>query len=175
MIDADQIQSELQGLQTQRNLQQAKRQASDLIDRLVQELGQQQEKIDSLLFEVQRLKRWRFGKSSESMDANPGQPLDKKTSQVLVQEAQAEDRAADLERKPKDKHKGPGQAKRQALPSQLERIEHHYDIESGLCSQGHRLEPMGQEISEQLDCKPAVFFVHRHIRKKYWGYVTLGG
>lgn len=32
---------------------------------------------------------------------------------------------------------------------------------------GHALQRIGEEISEQLDCEPARFFVHRHIRGKY--------
>jgi transposase len=49
----------------------------------------------------------------------------------------------------------------------LERIEHNYEIEPAVCSAGHPLKRFGQEISEQLDCVPAQFFVHRHIRGKW--------
>ena len=51
--------------------------------------------------------------------------------------------------------------------AQLERIEHRYEIEPAVCVLGHALKRMGEEISEQLDCVPAQFFVHRHIRGKY--------
>ena len=57
--------------------------------------------------------------------------------------------------------------KRQALPGQLERIEHRYEIEPAQCALGHALKRIGEEISEQLDCVPTQFFVHRHIRGKY--------
>jgi transposase len=91
--------------------------------------------------------------------------FDAKTEALLVEESKAEDRAEDEARTPGSRIKR--QAKRQALPSQLERIEHHYEIEPAVCSSGHPLKRIGQEISEQLDCVPAQFFVHRHIRGKY--------
>jgi transposase len=138
------------------------------------ELKFKQTKIDALNFELARLKQWRFGKSSESLDAQGGnlqtQLFDAKTQALLVEESKAEDRAENLA---KEQARTPGpsrikrQAKRQALPSQLERIEHHYEIEPAVCSAGHPLKRIGQDISEQLDCVPAQFFVHRHIRGKY--------
>lgn len=162
MIDATQIQSQLESLLQVQDRPEAKRQAGELIEQLTNTFKLQQTKIDALLFELARMKNWRFGKSSESMDAVPGE-LEPKVAKELEQENKAEDRAADTARKATPKK----QAKRQPLPSNLERIEHHYKIESGQCSQGHTLELMGQEISEQLDCVPARFFVHRHIRCKY--------
>jgi hypothetical protein len=151
--------------------------ARELIERLQSEVKFKQAKIDALNFELARLKQWRFGKSSESLDqgGNPqaplfGAPFDAKTEALLVEESKAEDRAEDLA-KEQARAAGPSnikrQAKRQALPSQLERIEHHYEIEPAVCSAGHPLKRIGQDISEQLDCVPAQFFVHRHIRGKY--------
>jgi transposase len=149
---------------------QAAQYARELIAHLVklstsqaQQLHFEQTKNAALNFELARLKQWRFGKSSESLDAQ-GQLFDAKTEQALLEENQAEDRAADEQRLPERKKKTP---KRQALPSQLKRIEHHYDIEPAVCPQGHPLKRIGEEVSEQLDCIPAQFFVHRHIRGKY--------
>ena len=149
---------------------QAAQYARELIERLSQLSEQQarqlkfeQTKNAALAFELARLKQWRFGQSSESLDAQ-GVLFDAKTQSLLIQESNSEDRAAHEARKPV---KAKGQAKRQALPSQLERIEHHYEITPAVCSQGHSLTRIGQEISEQLDCVPAQFFVHRHIRGKY--------
>ncbi len=154
--------------------------AAELIERLRAQVQAQhaeikfkQTKIDALSFELARLKQWRFGKSSESLDAQGANPqaqlFDAKTEQLLLEESKAEDRAED---EAKEQARAPGlrtkrQAKRQALPSQLKRIEHHYEIEPAVCSEGHPLKRIGQEISEQLDCVPAQFFVHRHIRGKY--------
>jgi transposase len=122
----------------------------------------------ALNLEVARLKQWRFGTSSESMDAGQSDLFDAKTLVALAQEAGAEDRAqadalAALHTAPRSKQ----QAKRQPLPSQLERIIHRHEIEPAVCSAGHPLQRIGEEISERLDCVPAQFFVHRHIRGKY--------
>ena len=159
---------------------QAMQYARQLIERLSAQIHTEQEqrrvqqaqlkfeqtKNAALTFELARLKQWRFGTSSESMDAAQSQLFEAKELQVLVAESKAEDNAADLARLPVAA-RPKGQAKRQALPSGLERIEHHYEISPAVCPQGHSLSSIGQEISEQLDCVPAQFFVHRHIRGKY--------
>ena len=172
-VDIDSLQTQLQAL----GEQQAAADARELIEKLRitlcaqhNQLKFEQTKNAALNFELARLKKWRFGKSSESLDAqglSPQAPLfDAKTETLLVEESKAEDRAENEVRAP-----GPTrikrQAKRVALPSQLERIEHHYEIEPAVCSAGHPLKRIGQEVSEQLDCVPAQFFVHRHIRGKY--------
>jgi transposase len=160
---------DLQQLQTLGGAQ-ALAHARQLIERLSKTLQYEQTKNAALNFELARLKQWRFGSSSESMDAAQSQLFEAKDMVQFAAEAKAEDNAAALARtlaaspvaaRPK------GQAKRQALPSGLQRIEHHYEISPAVCPQGHRLSRIGQEISEQLDCVPAQFFVHRHIRGKY--------
>ncbi len=149
----------------------AKQYARQLIERLSAQLKTEQAKLkfeqtknQALNVEIARLKQWRFGSSSESMDSAQAQLFDVKMQAALIEEFKAEDRAADQARQPA---KARRQAKRQALPSQLERIEHHYEIEPAVCALGHALKRIGEEISEQLDCVPAKFFVHRHIRGKY--------
>jgi transposase len=169
-VDVASLKTQLQAL----GEHQAAADAREVIERLQSEVKFKQAKIDALSFELARLKQWRFGKSSESLDAQGNNPqaqlFDAKTQALLVEESKAEDRAEDLA-KEQARAAGPSrikrQAKRQALPSQLERIEHHYEIEPAVCSAGHPLKRFGQEISEQLDCVPAQFFVHRHIRGKY--------
>jgi transposase len=149
----------------------AQQHARQLIERLSTQLTSSEAKLkfeqarnQALNIEVMRLKHWRFGSSSESMDSPQAQLFDVKLETTLIEEFKAEDRAADEARKPP---KVKGQAKRQPLPAQLERIEHHYEITPAVCTLGHALKRMGEEISEQLDCVPAQFFVHRHIRGKY--------
>ena len=136
--------------------------ARAVIARMQADLKFKQTKIEALSFELARLKQWRFGQSSEALDTQ-GQLFDAKTQALLQAEEQAEDRAADEERTAP----GTRRPKRQPLPGQLPRIEHRYEIESGRCPQGHALRRIGEEISEQLDCEPTRFFVHRHIRGKY--------
>ena len=136
--------------------------ARAVIARMQADLKFKQTKIEALSFELARLKQWRFGQSSEALDTQ-GQLFDAKTQALLQAEEQAEDRAANEERRASPKRT----PKRQPLPGQLPRIEHRYEIESGRCPQGHALRRIGEEISEQLDCEPTRFFVHRHIRGKY--------
>lgn len=149
----------------------AKQHARQLLERLSAQLTSskaqlkfEQAKNQALNLEVMRLKQWRFGSSSESMDSTQAQLFDIKVEQTLIEEFKAEDRAADQARKPAAVKR---QAKRQPLPAQLERIEHHYEIDPAVCALGHTFKRIGEEISEQLDCVPAQFFVHRHIRGKY--------
>ena len=123
--------------------------ARHLIEQLSGEVKRQALKNVALSLEVARLKRWRFGQSSESLDSHQGELFDAKTQALLQQEEQAEDRAADDERDSPSKRR----PKRQPLPGNLERIEHRYEIDSGLCPQGHALQRPGEEISEQLQAQ----------------------
>jgi transposase len=136
----------------------------DLLERLQGELKFKQTKIDALNFEVARLKRWRFGSSSESLDTSTQAVL----FDSLLTDTALEDRAADEANKsPASQPRAKGQAVRQALPASLPRIEHHHEIPETHCACGQALKRIGEEVSEQLDCVPAQFFVLRHIRGKY--------
>ena len=138
----------------------------DLIERLQAELKFKQIKIEALNYEVARLRRWRFGSSSESLD-NTAQAV---LFDAIAADTEAEDRAAQdvLMPAPAAPARLPKrQPVRQALPASLARIDHHHEIEQTHCGCGQPLKRIGQEISEQLDCVPAQFFVLRHIRGKY--------
>lgn len=139
-------------------------QLRDLVERMQADIKFKQTKIEALNFEVARLKRWRFGTSSESLDGMTQAVL----FDAIVADTEAEDRAASSERAvapaaPRAK----GQAVRQALPASLPRIERHHEIEATHCGCGQALQRIGEDVSEQLDCVPAQFFVLRHIRGKY--------
>lgn len=54
----------------------------DLLGRLQSELKFKQAKIEALNFEIARLKRWRFGSSSESLEASTQAVL---FAQILAQ------------------------------------------------------------------------------------------
>ena len=58
-------------------------------------------------------------------------------------------------------------AVRQALPANLPRVDRHHDLGATHCACGQAFKRIGEEVSEQLDCVPAQFFVLRHIRSKY--------
>ena len=139
----------------------------DLLERLQGELKFQKTRNEALNFEIARLKRWRFGSSSESLDTS--------TQAVLFDAILADTALEDLAAKealqllvaasaaPRAK----GQAIRQALPANLPRVDRHHDLGAAHCSCGQALKRIGEEVSEQLDCVPAQFFVLRHIRGKY--------
>ena len=136
----------------------------ELFERLQGELKFSQARIAALNFEVARLKKWRFGSSSESLDASTQAVL---FEQILVDTA-LEDAAAKEATKPvSGTPRTKGQAVRQSLPQNLPRIEYRYEIEETHCGCGHAFKRIGEEVSEQLDCVPAQFFVLRHIRGKY--------
>ncbi|QDL38643.1 IS66 family transposase [Rhodoferax sediminis] len=136
----------------------------DFVERLQGEVKFKQARIEALNFEIARLKRWRFGSSSESLEASTQAVL---FDQILADTA-LEDRAAqDQSKPPPAQPRTKGQAVRQALPASLPRIDHHHEIEETHCACGQPFKRIGQEVSEQLDCVPAQFFVLRHIRGKY--------
>ena len=110
---------------------------------------------------VARLKRWRFGQSSESLDAQS--PL----FDAIVADTAIEDAAARQEQQqaPKDRASG-RRPVRQALPAALPRIEHHHELTDTTCVCGQPLKRIGEDVSEKLDCVPGVVLVHRHIRGK---------
>ena len=136
----------------------------DLIERMQAELKFNHTKIEALNFEIARLKRWRFGTSSESLDSTTQTVL----FDAIVTDCALEDHAAQDELEPpRAAPTAKRQAVRQALPANLPRIDRYHEIEATHCECGQALKRIGQEISEQLDCVPAQFFVLRHIRGKY--------
>jgi len=136
----------------------------DQFEQLRGELKFSQAKIAALNFELARLKRWRFGQSSESLDgAGQAVLFDK-----IVLDTGLENVAAQEASKLLPPPKAPARkAVRQALPAELPRIDHRHELPDALCACGQALKRIGEDVSEQLDCVPAQFFVHRHIRGKY--------
>jgi transposase len=139
-------------------------QLRDLIERIQAELKFERTRNEALNFEIARLKRWRFGSSSESLDGSTQAVL----FEAIVADTALEDRAAQDEiAPPPAPPRSKRQAVRQALPANLPRIERHHEIDATHCACGQPLKRIGEEVSEQLDCVPAQFFVLRHIRGKY--------
>jgi transposase len=136
----------------------------DLIERMQAELRFEKTRNEALNFEIARLKRWRFGSSSESLDSTTQAVL----FDAILADTAIEDRAAQAEVKPPPAAPvARRQAVRQALPASLPRIDRHHEIQATHCACGQALKRIGEEVSEQLDCVPAQFFVLRHIRGKY--------
>jgi transposase len=138
-------------------------QLRDLIERIQAELKFERTRNEALNFEIARLKRWRFGSSSESLESSTQAVL----FEAIVADTALEDRAAEEQIKPAAAPSSKRQAVRQALPASLPRVERHHEIDATHCACGQPLKRIGEEVSEQLDCVPAQFFVLRHIRGKY--------
>jgi transposase len=135
-----------------------------LFERMQAELKFEKTRNEALNFEIARLKRWRFGTSSESLESSTQAVL----FDQIVADTALEDRAAQDEIKPPSAVPSiKRQAVRQALPANLTRIDRHHEIEQTHCACGQAFKRIGEELSEQLDCVPAQFFVLRHIRGKY--------
>ena len=136
----------------------------NLIERMQAELHFEKTRNAALNFEIARLKRWRFGSSSESLDSTTQAVLfDALLVDTLLEDLAALDAVKTVPVAPRVK----GQAVRQALPANLARIERHHEIKETHCACGQAFKRIGEEVSEQLDCVPAQFFVLRHIRGKY--------
>jgi transposase len=133
------------------------------VEQLQSELKFANTKIEALNFEIARLNRWRFGAASESLDGTTQAVL----FDAILDDTEREDQAARDATKPPAAPRAKGKAVRQALPANLPRVDHHHEIEATHCACGQALERIGEEVSEQLDCVPAQFFVLRHIRGKY--------
>ena len=135
-----------------------------LIERLQAELKFERTRNEALNFEIARLKRWRFGSSSESLETTTQAVLfDAILADTALEDEAAKAEAAPAPAAPRLKRK----AVRQALPANLPRIDRHHDIGATHCACGQAFKRIGEELSEQLDCVPAQFFVLRHIRGKY--------
>ena len=87
---------------------------------------------------------------------------------AILDDTALEDAAAKNATKPAPAAAGvKGKSVRQALLAGLPRVDRHYDLGATHCSCGQAFKRIGEEVSEQLDCVPAQFFVLRHIRGKY--------
>ncbi len=133
----------------------------ELLARRDQELKHKQLKIDQLIHEMAILKRWRYARRSEQLDAVQRSLLDESI------DADLEAIGLEIEAL-KDKPLGPkSQPRRVALPVSFPRREVHHEPEERQCSCGCELERIGEDVSERLDYTPGVFEVERHVRGKW--------
>ncbi|WP_029922793.1 IS66 family transposase [Nevskia soli] len=120
-------------------------------------------KLAKVTFELAQLRRLKFGRGSEQMDA---------IQKPLFDESVEEDLAAlgqDLEdlSTPTAEDKPKRAPKRTALPAHLPRVEHRHEPDSTTCACRCALKRIGEDVSEKLDYAPGVFSVDRHIRGKW--------
>jgi transposase len=121
-------------------------------------------KINALTFELAQLRRIRFGAKSEALNAEQ-RDLFQETLESDIAACEAETEQVVPEIKPVARRQRAG---RQPLPESLPRIEVRHEPESCTCGQcGKNMVMIREDVSEQLDVKPAEFFVLRHIRPQY--------
>lgn len=134
-----------------------------LVSRLHGGIAWKDAKLAKLTFEIAQLRRIKYGRGSEQMDA---------TQKPLFEESVEEDLAAldqDLEDLKGDKPQEKSQQtpKRTALPANLPRVEYRHEPDNTTCACGCALQRIGEDVSEKLDYTPGVFSVDRHIRGKW--------
>lgn len=137
-------------------------------EKFARELALKEEKIQALAFELEKFRKFFFGKKSEKLPSTPANQdqltlFELGTSQA-EQEAlsgQVPDEGPALPVKPKKPAQKP--RKRMTLPQDLRRevivLEPAEDV-SGL-------KKIGEEVTEVLELIPAEFYVKRYIRPKY--------
>jgi transposase len=134
------------------------------VNQQAQQLQFKQLKIEQLTHEMATLKRWRFARRSEQLDA---------VQRSLLEESIDEDLEAigleieALQSSPKAVQPPKEKPRRVALPAGLPRVEFHHEPEQTVCSCGCALKRFDQDVSEKLDYTPGVFQVHRHVRGKW--------
>jgi hypothetical protein len=156
-------------------------QLPDDIEQLKRLLLGREELIAKLVAEIARLKRWRFGRSCERMDATLSQlqvllegikrespaastgsePAPEVNAQGLIPAEESKDSCAESGRKGSK----PGVRKRGELPAHLPREIIVHAPPSCTCPDcGSRMRTLGEDIAEQLDYVPGYFRVLRHVR-----------
>lgn len=137
-----------------------------LVKQLDQTLLEQQQENASLLEErdylkaqVEMLRRMQFGQKRERFEGDPNQmalPFQADPAEVEQQQEEIKEKIGYV-------HKRPNHHGRAALPAHLpvEEIEIHPegDLSEMVC--------IGKEVTEELECVPARFFIKRYIRYKY--------
>ena len=128
------------------------------------EILYRQAKIDQLTHEMAVLKRWKFGRSREHLDAAQTSLLNEAIDADI---AAIEQELQDLAPAGKTDKESASKPKRAALPAELPRVDMHHEPDSTTCGCGCQLKRIGEDVSERLDYTPGVMTVERHIRGKW--------
>jgi transposase len=139
-------------------------QQSQIIAERDSDIQYRQAKIDKLTHELATLKRWKFGRSSELLNASQISLLDETIDADI---AAIEQELKELAPAAKTDTQVRQQPKRAALPAGLPRVDIHHEPDSTTCGCGCQLKRIGQDVSEKLDYTPGVFTVEQHIRGKW--------
>ena len=124
--------------------------------------------IEKLKFQIAKLRRMQFGRSSERLGRRIEQ-LELRLEELEAGEAEAISKAV-AEGRPLPMPDG-ARPKRQPLPDHLPRAEvvHEPEQDGACCCPkcGGDMAPLGQDVTEVLDYLPGRFQVIRHVRPKY--------
>jgi len=143
------------------------------IDSDAQAIKWRDAKIESITFQLARLKAWKFGAKTERMNAEQRSifeealAADEASLEAQLAALQAAAPAVDTSAPDKKPRRQP---KREALPAHLARVDSRVEPENTNCPSPECGKPMvrvGEDISERLDVVPAQFFVQRQIRGKW--------
>jgi transposase len=132
-------------------------------------------KIESITFQLAKLKAWRYGARTEAMNAEQRALFEETYAadeaslqqQLAALKGSTPDGAAGQDAAKDQKRRQP---KREALPEHLPRVDQRIEPEDTTCPTPECGRPMvrvGEDISERLDIVPAQFFVQRQIRGKW--------
>nr|WP_110057736.1 IS66 family transposase [Prauserella marina] len=129
-------------------------------------------KIESITFQLARLKAWKFGAKTEAMNAEQRDIFEET---LAADQASLQAQLAALQQGSTPGSSAPQQQerrqpKREALPAHLPRVDQRIEPEDTNCPTPECGQPMvrvGEDVSERLDIIPAQFFVQRQIRGKW--------
>jgi transposase len=131
----------------------------DRILELSKDASKKDERIEYLEAQLAMLRRMQFGQKRERFEGDPNQtflPFEAEAAQVEQQQEEIIEKIEYVRKRPN--HHG-----RAKLPAHLpvEEIEIHPegDLSEMVC--------IGKEITEELECEPARFYIKRYIRYKY--------
>ena len=145
------------------------------IDSQAQAIKWRDAKIESITFQLARLKAWKFGAKTERMNAEQREIFEET---LAADQASLEAQLAALQGTPTGDTPGVSapdkqprrKPKREPLPAHLPRVDQRIEPEDTHCPTPECGQPMvrvGEDISERLDIIPAQFFVQRQIRGKW--------
>jgi transposase len=136
--------------------------ARDQVQSLSVQLQSRNVLIEQLKLQLAKLKRMKFGRSSEQLDAQIAQ------LELSLEELEANAAAATSAAEPTVR--AATRPTRQALPEQLPREAHVHEPATGTCDCPKcdgALRAIGEDVSEVLEYVPQHWKVHQHVRPKY--------
>src|SRR5690606_26241137 len=128
-------------------------------DDLLKAISSRDEKIEYLESQLAMYRRMQFGQKRERFEGNPNQtelPFQAEPAETEQQQQEVKEKIEYTRKRPN--HKGRAKLP-DHLPVQEIEIYPEGDLRDMVC--------IGKEITEELECEPAKFYIKRYIRYKY--------